>query len=911
MFSIQFHTPVSKGQIKLAKTSPDDLKLKVTNKKDGGVKKTVCDLCNYKCRSNPKLNEHMNTRHGTQVSVTGLKHNGLLYLCVHCGFECKQKYSIVSHIDRNHDKTTFHCRKCDYVAKCKSNLSWHMRRKHEKEITNPCNICNFQSIRVELLRKHMAKHRENNLKCGKCDFICKFRRTLTKHMKSNHEMNWRCPICHLYVISSSALKTHKTQEHIIKEKTRYLKQKKTRNFKQKKTRQLKQEKLEQAKDDKSKNEAVMTASFEHEASSKTDSAEIGQNILDIASYKDALSASAAVENLLEIFEEKTSSEIEPLILVVEKGEEEERKCFERKNQNPKLSTESQRTLGPSLFVVQENVSTKNDKKREAQDEISSNLKGEIAMLSRARKKRKVYRCKRSDLETVSWIQHKKHMETPHLGFKSKEANNHQTVEDEKFKIKRKSKEMKGFFKCVWCDFEGNTSGQLEKHTQTFHDLMEETEVNTEIKADEIFKKSEQESLNSQWEIICEKAATDSPKVETEEENSKDPPKVQTEEEDSKDPPKVETKEEDSKEVFGNEPTVEVGPLCQNISEDLTHEQKIESLIEKEEAVFKCKECGKTATQRAHMKYHVEKHIEGVEYKCKLCSSVHKTRNRLNGHMYHHHRGMPKECNYCDFKTPKPRNLRIHKLTKHQGHARNAVVAAIKLISEMSPKKRSFSCDKCTFKSVKPNRLREHQQTRHEGLIIECDKCGNHFGRKDILKRHIQILHSDKPKPACDQCNFTTTTEAHLKEHKGRIHELKGSTTTKIRENSFVYQCNYCNMTFRKKKLMSRHTNTFHAEGATKHPCDECDAEFDSSKHLKLHKKSSHNSQGIGDVRLLCPKACTEKAGLSHHLKFYHEEIRNECDKCNFWTTKPRQLIRHNDNMHSQIQKLQKSIKELQ
>ena len=178
-----------------------------------------------------------------------------------------------------------------------------------------------------------------------------------------------------------------------------------------------------------------------------------------------------------------------------------------------------------------------------------------------------------------------------------------------------------------------------------------------------------------------------------------------------------------------------------------------------------------------------------------------------------------------------------------------------------------------------------------------------------MKRHIQIVHSDKPKPTCDQCNFTTTTEPHLKEHKARIHEFKGATTTKIHEHAYVYQCNFCQMTFRKKKLMQRHTNMFHAEGATKYPCDKCNAEFDSSNHLKLHKQTLHSS--LGDIRSLCPKACTGKAGLSHHLKFYHKEIRNQCDKCNFWTPKPSHLIRHNDKMHSQIHKLQKSINELQ
>ena len=395
MFSIQFHTPVSKGQIKLAKTRPDDLKLKVNKKKNGEIKKNVCDLCNYKCGSNSKLNEHMNTRHGTQVSVTGLKHNGLVYLCVQCGFECKQKYSIVSHVERTHDETTFSCKQCSYVANCKANLSWHMRRKHEKKIANPCNICSFQSIRVELLRKHMASHRENCFECPKCDFVCKFRRTLTKHMKSSHEMNWRCPTCNLYVISSSALKTHKTQEHVITDKRRN---------------------LEQEKDfQKSKNETV---SLEEGTSPKSDSTEIvpKDNILDITTPNDGLSATDAVATLLEIFNENSPSEIEPLILDVED------KCSGRKNQsfdpNSKSGVfpEKQRILGPSLFVVKETI-TKNVAMPNNQDDILRNLKGEIAMLLGSTKikksKRKVYKCAIAwcELETISLIQYEKHMQT--------------------------------------------------------------------------------------------------------------------------------------------------------------------------------------------------------------------------------------------------------------------------------------------------------------------------------------------------------------------------------------------------------------------------------------------------------------------------------------------------------------------
>ena len=241
-------------------------------------------------------------------------------------------------------------------------------------------------------------------------------------------------------------------------------------------------------------------------------------------------------------------------------------------------------------------------------------------------------------------------------------------------------------------------------------------------------------------------------------------------------------------------------------------------------------------------------------------------------------------------------MKIHNLTKHQGVARNDVVAAIKLFSSNQPRSHIFNCDQCSFKSDKSHRVKEHRMTKHDGVAIECSNCGKRFGRRDILKRHVQIMHSDHPKQTCNFCSFTATTETLVNRHKARIHDSTEATATNVHKNHYIYKCNDCTMTFRRKITLLRHRNTVHTSSATKYPCDECEAEFDNLKHLKLHKYS-HNSSGPDDQRPLCPLACTEKAGLTHHLKFYHRESRHKCDKCNFWTHKPRLLRRHQINFH--------------
>ena len=59
--------------------------------------------------------------------------------------------------------------------------------------------------------------------------------------------------------------------------------------------------------------------------------------------------------------------------------------------------------------------------------------------------------------------------------------------------------------------------------------------------------------------------------------------------------------------------------------------KIEELIKRSEGLWKCKQCGKTVTQKSQIKYHVEAHIIGVTQRCKICSKSFNTRFNLQQH----------------------------------------------------------------------------------------------------------------------------------------------------------------------------------------------------------------------------------------------------------------------------------------
>ena len=59
--------------------------------------------------------------------------------------------------------------------------------------------------------------------------------------------------------------------------------------------------------------------------------------------------------------------------------------------------------------------------------------------------------------------------------------------------------------------------------------------------------------------------------------------------------------------------------------------KIESMIEKQAGRFSCTHCEHTSKNTGHMREHVEKHIEGLEYLCNSCNSLLRSSHSLREH----------------------------------------------------------------------------------------------------------------------------------------------------------------------------------------------------------------------------------------------------------------------------------------
>ena len=65
--------------------------------------------------------------------------------------------------------------------------------------------------------------------------------------------------------------------------------------------------------------------------------------------------------------------------------------------------------------------------------------------------------------------------------------------------------------------------------------------------------------------------------------------------------------------------------------------QIQDMMERNEGMWKCRVCGKSAYNKGHIQEHVETHIEGVYHACDICSKIFPNRKGIRNHKYNSHK----------------------------------------------------------------------------------------------------------------------------------------------------------------------------------------------------------------------------------------------------------------------------------
>ena len=139
----------------------------------------------------------------------------------------------------------------------------------------------------------------------------------------------------------------------------------------------------------------------------------------------------------------------------------------------------------------------------------------------------------------------------------------------------------------------------------------------------------------------------------------------------------------------------------------------------------------------------------------------------------------------------------------------------------------FKCDLCDYKSKAGAEIKLHKLTKHEGLKFECGICGASYGRRGHLQEHIKAKH-DNIRYSCKKCDFQSTRNGKLRSHIAIAHE------------GLILYCSECDYQGRQTDSLNSHMKAHH--GGIVYRCEACEICFKDRYELNDHKKYNSCTQ---------------------------------------------------------------------
>ncbi|CAG0902626.1 unnamed protein product [Cyprideis torosa] len=231
-------------------------------------------------------------------------------------------------------------------------------------------------------------------------------------------------------------------------------------------------------------------------------------------------------------------------------------------------------------------------------------------------------------------------------------------------------------------------------------------------------------------------------------------------------------------------------------------------------LLSCSCCPFSTTTRVQLRQHMKSHSKVPSHECSVCNKKFKLSSQLRSHALTHTDNRPFPCKLCDgdafrcdicsFTTHRKPDLMLHTKRWHTSDSpRNCKICGavqpdkytLKLHREKDHAgKVKYPCNTCDFAASSIPSLNSHMLIHQDLKPFLCDQCSQSFRKKQLLKRHLKLHHSDeaekkKGRSSTKTASQKATPETLVVDVKEEMEAVQNTTYSleKLMEGSFKLQ----------------------------------------------------------------------------------------------------------------------------
>lgn len=295
------------------------------------------------------------------------------------------------------------------------------------------------------------------------------------------------------------------------------------------------------------------------------------------------------------------------------------------------------------------------------------------------------------------------------------------------------------------------------------------------------------------------------------------------------------------------------------------------------------------------------------FECKLCTNDYEKLQDLKLHCVASHRIKKFKCNNCNHSFSDRNLFREHFLQRHS----DATIDSYYLRNYTIPNE-NVKCFECNKVLVRKESMKRHMELVHsERQTFFCDKCTDKFKDYRTLKFHIEKHHSDEMQErkiirrrkttkalTCEDCGEIVIGRKDLLAHRWLTH-----LNFKIYDKS-RYHCLICKQVLKCRMSAKRHHIQVHQQGKLLvRTCRVCSLNFKLYDDFKAHIDEYHHHENIC---LICGYGFEFFSELFAHEKSHRSVPEDEkkyfCDLCGWRAQQKISIENHMVKQHGGLKK---------